>query len=528
MSFSFGFKLKMCLLRTFNHSIVRLNSTIYALASGYGKCGVAVIRISGPKACSSLFRMAGMKKYPVPRQAVLRKIEHPDTKETLDHGLVIWFPGPRSFTGENICELHVHGGVAVISSVLEALGKMEDYRPAEAGEFTKRAFYGGKLDLLEVEGLGDLIDADTDEQRKQALFQMEGALSKLYMDWRETLVKCVAHLEAFIDFSEEENIESGILNQNHKAISELLEGIKNHLADGRRGERLRSGVKAVIIGEPNVGKSSLLNLLCQRQAAIVSPIPGTTRDIVERPLNIQGFPVLVSDTAGLRTDTQDLIELEGVKRARECVASADLYLLVADAVEFSRNVLSKKFSVVEHLRSYIERLLLSDVLFQKGCKFKATMEGYVKRENSHLPNPVDTMGIRDNCLLIVNKRDLVEDFNHMDSIIQNFPNICFVSCKTNDGVMELMAKLKDQLSSLCANPSQENPTITQSRHRHHLQNCVISLESCLNLYEESEDCDVVMMVEHLRQAMRCLGKITGHVSTEEILDVIFSSFCIGK
>ncbi|XP_046400109.1 tRNA modification GTPase GTPBP3, mitochondrial isoform X2 [Ischnura elegans] len=443
----------------------------------------------------------------------------------------ILFPGPRSFTGEDTCEFHVHGGTAVISSVLEALGKMEGYQPATAGEFTKRAFYSGKLDLLEVEGLGDLIEADTNEQRKQALFQMEGTLSKLYMDWRETLVKCTAHLEAFIDFSEEENLESGILEENVKAVKKLLRNIKSHLADGRRGERLRNGVRAVIIGEPNVGKSSLLNLLCQKQAAIVSPIPGTTRDIIERPLNILGFPVIVSDTAGLRVNTQDSIEQEGVKRARECIANADLYLLVDDAENFRRSILTENCTYNEYLRSYVERLLLSDILMEKSCDIQVNAESSQERGISCPWNSSDRMFLKENCVLILNKKDLVEDASHLERMIKEYTQACFLSCKTSDGVTEFLSRLQSQLSILCANPSRENPAITQSRHRHHLQNCVFSLESYIDLYEESskyEDCDVVMMVEHLRKAMRSLGKITGHVSTDEVLDVIFSSFCIGK
>lgn len=307
------------LLCTFDGVSERLvdAETIFALSSGHGRCGVAVVRMSGPASLTALKTMAGLRlKTPPSRTALLRNITDPKTKEVLDRGLVLWFPGPHSFTGEDSAEFHIHGGSAVVTAVLQALGSVPGMRPAEAGEFTRRAFQAGKLGLTEVEGLGDLIHAETEAQRRQALRQMSGDLGRLYQDWTHRLKRCLAHVEAFIDFSEDEQIEEGVLDQVERSISELQTEVERHLQDERRGERLRSGVHVVIAGATNAGKSSLLNTLCQRPAAIVSPIAGTTRDVVETALDIGGFPVVLSDTAGLR-DSPDLVEREGVRRAKE-------------------------------------------------------------------------------------------------------------------------------------------------------------------------------------------------------------------
>ncbi|XP_067416191.1 tRNA modification GTPase GTPBP3, mitochondrial isoform X2 [Emydura macquarii macquarii] len=367
--------------------------TIFALSSGHGKCGVAVIRASGPASGAALQRLTGQQELPPPRAVTLRRIRDPSSAETLDKGLVVWFPGPRSFTGEDCAELQVHGGPAVVSGVLQALGRLPGLRPADPGEFTKRAFQNGKLDLTEVEGLGDLIHAETEAQRRQALRQMEGELGQLYQRWSEELTKALAHVEAFIDFSEDDNLEEDVLAGVDTAVQTLQREVTGHLQDGRRGERLRGGVHVVIAGPTNAGKSSLLNLLSRRPVAIVSPVAGTTRDVVESALNIGGYPVVLSDTAGLR-QSQDAVEQEGMSRARD----------------------------------------------------------------------------------------------------------------------------------RCGNPLAGSPSLTQARHRLHLTSCLDSL----GRYHGYKALDLVLAAEELRLARRHLGKITGRVSAEEILDIIFRDFCVGK
>ncbi|XP_075887327.1 5-taurinomethyluridine-[tRNA] synthase subunit GTPB3, mitochondrial isoform X3 [Nelusetta ayraudi] len=366
-------------------------NTIFALSSGHGRCGVAVIRASGPASSTALRCMAGLKAgLPPPRTALLRKITDPRTNEVLDRGLVLWFPGPHSFTGEDCLEFHIHGGAAVITAVLQSLGSVPGMRPAEAGEFTRRAFQAGKMGLTEdkwkvnkviqilgmatvfislwmyfaltvhfteqVEGLGDLIHAETEAQRRQALRQMSGELGHLYQDWSHKLKRCLAHVEAFIDFSEDELIEDGVLNRVDGSVFDLRAEMERHLKDERRGERLRSGVHVVIAGATNAGKSSLLNALCQRPAAIVSPIAGTTRDVVETALDIGGFPVLLSDTAGLR-ESPDLVEREGVRRARERMEQADLTLVVADCDHLPRG--APRETAAAFLHSYLRGVFSS-------------------------------------------------------------------------------------------------------------------------------------------------------------------------
>ncbi|CAL8349944.1 unnamed protein product [Gadus morhua 'NCC'] len=350
--------------------------TIFALSSGHGRCGVAVVRVSGPASSTALRSMAGLTSaMPPPRRALLRTITDPRSTEALDRGLILWFPGPQSFTGEDSAEFHIHGGPAVTSAVLQALGSLAGLRPAEAGEFTRRAFHAGKLDLTEVEGLGDLIHAETEAQRRQAVRQMSGELGRLYQDWASRLKRCLAHIEAFIDFSEDELIEDGVISQVDGWVCALQGELEGHLKDERRGERLRSGVQVVIAGATNAGKSSLLNALCQRPAAIVSPVAGTTRDVVETALDIGGFPVLLSDTAGLR-DSPDPVEQEGVRRARERVQQADLALVVVDCT-----------------------LLPPDP--QQAPAF---LQGYI---HSVLPPQEEPDPVR--CVLVLNKADLLPE-----------------------------------------------------------------------------------------------------------------------
>ncbi|NWX06212.1 GTPB3 GTPase, partial [Caloenas nicobarica] len=483
--------------------------TIFAVSSGHGRCGVAVIRTSGPGSGGALRSLTGRPELPPPRVLALRRIRDPSTAETLDRGLIVWFPGPRSFTGEDCAELHVHGGPAVVSGVLRALGSLPGLRPAEPGEFTRRAFRRGKLDLTAAEGLGDLIHAETEAQRRQALRQMEGELGRLYQRWSETLTQALAHLEAYIDFSEDDNVEEEVLSQGQwrgsghlvpavapcsmslyslpavdATVRALEQEIGAHLQDGRRGELLRGGVHAVIAGPPNVGKSSLLNLLCQRPAAIVSPVAGTTRDVVEVALNVGGYPLVLSDTAGLR-DATDPVEQEGVTRARDRVQQADLVLAVLDA-----------------------------------AAVPPEPAGLGAALGSLLPPATATP-----CILVLNKADLLqrgEGTLLRDARAQGGPPTALLSCKTGEGLDQLLALLARQLARLCGDPLAGSPSLTQSRHSLHLGACVAALA------RYGRERDLALAAERLRLARRHLGRITGHVGAEDVLDIIFRDFCVGK
>ncbi|XP_068599574.1 tRNA modification GTPase GTPBP3, mitochondrial [Brachionichthys hirsutus] len=474
--------------------------SIFALSSGHGRCGVAVVRATGPASSTALRSMAGLTRcLPPPRAALLRSITDPQSKEVLDRGLVLWFPAPHSFTGEDSVEFHIHGGPAVISAVLQALGRVPGMRPAEAGEFTRRAFQAGKLGLTDVEGLGDLIHAETEAQRRQALRQMSGELGRLYQDWTDRLKLCLAHVEAFIDFSEDELIEDGVLDQVDRLVSNLQAEMERHLKDERRGERLRSGVQVVIAGATNAGKSSLLNTLCQRPAAIVSPIAGTTRDVVETALDIGGFPVVLSDTAGLR-ESPDLVEREGVRRARERVEQADLTLVVVDCAHVPTDVQEAAAFLQGHLRSVLPAQAKPETGF-----------------------PADRF------LLVLNKTDLLprEQKQKLDGDLSRssgLPPICLISCQTSDGLRDFLAVLHRSVKNLCGDPLAGAPTLTQARHRAQLQQCAVALAQ----YQRYRDIDLALAAEGVRLALTSLGRITGRVGAEEILDIIFKDFCIGK
>ncbi|XP_060064100.1 tRNA modification GTPase GTPBP3, mitochondrial-like [Ylistrum balloti] len=477
--------------------------TIFALSSGHGKCGVAVIRVSGPRSASSLKMLCKTEELPRPRFAHLRKLFNPVTFEPIDKGLVIWFPGPDSFTGEDCTEYHVHGGQAVITEMANVLGSLEGVRHAEAGEFTKRAFANGKLDLTEVEGLGDLIHAETEAQRKQALRQMDGELSRLYTSWRKQIIKYTANLEAYIDFAEDDNIEDHVVNQVHIGVEQLLSELEDHLRDKRQGEILRSGVQVAIVGEPNVGKSSLLNSVCQRPAAIVSPLAGTTRDVVETGVNIGGYPVLLSDTAGLR-ETQDTVEMEGVKRALQRAQQADIKVLMMDS-NFNHNAGMELSSLVFHHISDLGISPISDV------------------ENQIENNYVNTL---DNYILVFNKIDRLskDDFMKLKTIMDGCElTSCMISCESGEGLDDFVKILETKVAQRCGNPLAGSPSLTQTRHRQHIQACVGHLKQ----YQQLSD-DVVIAAYNLQNAAREIGKITGKITSEEILDVIFRDFCIGK
>ncbi len=441
--------------------------TIFALSSGHGRAGVAVIRISGPTAGEALDRMAPPR--PQPRLAALRRVRHPQTGEVLDYGLALWFPGPRSETGEDMAELQVHGGHAVIAGVLGALGTIEGCRLAEPGEFARRAFENGKLDLTAVEGLADLIDAETGAQRRQALRQAGGALGAIYSGWRRRLLSATAMMEAAIDFADEADVASDSVTKARAHAEALIEEIGRHLDDGHRGEVLREGFKVVLAGPPNVGKSSLLNALARRDVAIVSDEAGTTRDVLEVRLDLEGMPIIVSDTAGLR-EASGKVEEEGMRRTRARARDADLVLWLVDATDLDQPV----------------------------------------------PADLDVRGER--MLVVVNKFDLLDT-----NVLQPLPDgAVAISARTGFGLDRLTLRLAAYARARIG--SDETPALTQARHRQQLERCRAALSTFLaSPMEEFE-----LRAEDLRRATLALGRIVGLVDPEEVLGEIFGRFCIGK
>ncbi|MDO8290792.1 MAG: tRNA uridine-5-carboxymethylaminomethyl(34) synthesis GTPase MnmE [Parvibaculum sp.] len=439
--------------------------TIYALSSAGGRAGVAVIRVSGAKTRFVIEVLTG-RAVPGPRQAVLRRLQDPKSNVALDRALVLYFDGPQSFTGEDVAEFHVHGGRAVVGSVLKALSGIEGLRTAEAGEFTRRAFENDKLDLTEAEGLADLIDADTEAQRRQALRQMEGALGQIYEGWRARLLRILAYAEADIDFADED-LPDDLMARLGPQIEGLAGEIQTHLEDGHRGERLRDGVEVAIVGPPNVGKSSLLNRLAGRDAAIVSDEAGTTRDVLEVRLDLGGVPVTLSDTAGLREATGN-IEKEGIRRGLAKASSADLRL----------------------------------VMVAMGPDGQMTGDFALAQEGD---------------FRIVNKADQGELSDLQSGTMA-------ISALTGQGIDGLVAALEARVSALYG--AGEYPVITRARHREGLEACQVSLARALDGLEAGRDSALV--AEDLRLAMRALGRITGRVDVEDLLDVVFRDFCIGK
>jgi tRNA modification GTPase len=436
------------------------SETIYAQATIAGKSGVAVIRISGAKSFDALKNLT-KKDLPDMRYMVFGKLYNKQD-EIIDHAMYVCFKAPHSFTGEDVVELHVHGSRAVINAVMQNLSEMQDLRMAEAGEFAKRSFLNGKMDLTQAEGLADLIDAETEIQAKQALRQMGGQLEKLYDGWRHSIVENLAFTEAFIDFPEEE-IPQDIIQEINNKINEVKSQISAHLSDNNIGEKIRDGIKIAIIGAPNVGKSSLLNCLAKRDVAIVSNIAGTTRDIVEVHLNIKGIQVIIADTAGLR-ESQDLIEKEGIIRAKDRAKESDLILAL----------------------------------------FDASMLPEMDLETKNL--------VTDNSIVIFNKIDKATDIMPNNSI--------GISVKENINIDNLIVRISDFVSSIISDSS--DPVITRERYRIALSNSLIALN------EFSLAKPIELAAEDLRHAAFHIGTITGHVDVESLLGIIFSNFCIGK
>jgi tRNA modification GTPase len=438
--------------------------TIFALSSGHGKAGVAVLRVSGPQTSKIVQLMAGT--LPAPRYAALRSLRSPHNKELLDKGLVLWFPCPHSFTGEDMAEFHVHGGKAVIEAMLISLGQAEGLRFAEPGEFTRRAFHNGKLDLTEAEGLADLIDAETSAQRQQAIRQSSGALSKLYESWRSDLISAMALVEAHLDFSDEDSIPDDMSAEISSVVVRISSQIVKHLQDGRSGERLREGLKVVIAGSPNVGKSSLLNALAKRDVAIVSEEAGTTRDIIEVHMDLGGYPVILMDTAGVR-EAPSAVEREGVRRTLSRAEEADLVLWLYDPCEGVADLPPPP-------SPFINKLVLVSTKSDL-CLGRPTPHGAIS-----------------------------------------------ISSHTGEGVPELITRLQCEAQARIG--LHEEPLITRSRHRQGLECCQVSLAR----YLAGDFNQLELRAEDLREAATALGRITGRVDVEDVLDKVFSGFCIGK
>ncbi len=445
------------------------NKTIYALSTVFGKSGVAVIRVSGTNAFDVISKMTDLDAAKiVSRKMYLTKFYNPVSRETLDNSLLVAFKAPASFTGEDTVEINCHGSKAVIRSFLETLSNLPNFRLAEAGEFSRRSFYNGKMDLTEADGLADLIDAETALQQKVALQQMGGTLFDLYNDWRTRLVGVLSYIEAYIDFPDE-NIPQNTVQKIENVVFKVAEEIKNHIQQNNVEERLREGFKVVIAGPTNAGKSSLINAIVKRNVAIVSDIAGTTRDVIEAYVDLKGFPVIFSDTAGLR-ESDDEIEQIGIKLAKDKIAEADFCLFMFDTEKDTPAIFS------EYIKTVNEPYAL---IANKIDKISAGQQEKLQAEG---------------CILI--------------------------SAKENKNVNAITDKIYETFQNMYEKSSAQ--LITRQRYKEALLECLENLER-FNLQKEIE-----LSAEDIRLACRAIGKITGQVEVDEILDKIFSSFCIGK
>ena len=442
--------------------------TIYALSTGPGVSGIAIIRISGNET-TNVIKLLTKKNLPKPRVATLRKFNKINSSELIDEGILLWFPAPESYTGEDMAEIHVHGSKAVIDALHTSISNIENCRLAEPGEFTKLAFQNGKINLLKAESIADLISSETEIQRQQAIKIMNGKSADQFNFLREKLLKILSHVEAKIDFPEED-LPRNILDEIKNSLKEVIKKIEKILNDQKVGERIREGFKIAILGPTNAGKSSLLNHLSNRDVAIVSEIAGTTRDVIETHLNIDGYPVIISDTAGIR-DSKDEIEKKGIKLSLNRAEEADLKLVVVDA---------------------------------KNLEFTDVLKDLLK----------------ENAILVINKSDLLD--KQINSEIKKMNHV-LISIKDNKNIDQLILEIKNNLKNKFI--TSDDILITRARHRQHLQQCLDHLNN-FNQKKEIEDFDKA--AEDLRLATRHLGMIVGKVDVEEILGSIFNDFCIGK
>ena len=474
--------------------------TIYALSSGRPPAAIAVVRMSGPRAGDALKALTG--RLPEPRKAALVRVRDPASGEPIDDALALWCPGPNSETGEDTAELQLHGGRAVIAAALDALGRIAGLRLAGPGEFTRRAFENGKLDLTAVEGLADLIGAETEAQRRQAYRQLKGLLGDRAERWRKRLIEALALVEARIDFSDEADVPEDLIGPALAIARELRDEIAAVLADGRRGERLREGLVVAIAGPPNAGKSTLLNRIARRDAAIVSPVPGTTRDAIEVHLDLGGYPVTLVDTAGIR-NTVDPVEREGVRRARERARDANIVFWVVDACSED----GSKPSGTGAEGGGPPRSVLTD-----GVQSVDSTPG----GGRDLPGNPPTWRIGNKTdLLSVSKRNELRNNTNPSNIV------FYLSADTGEGVDPLIDALKSHISTQFDG---ESAFVTRERHRTELRDANAALDRALSHPESAED----ILAEDLRGAAVALGRLTGRIDVEDLLTAIFRDFCIGK
>lgn len=448
---------------------------IYFLSNGFILISLKVI-----------LKMTKPNPIPTPRMATLRRIVNPsDPEDIIDQGVVLYFEGPNSYTGEDCVELQVHGSISVIRDILASLSTLNNFKPSEPGEFTRLAWYNNKFDdLTMLEAVSDLIHSETSMQRKQALSQLQGNLGKLYKDWSDTIHKCLAHSEALIDFGDDEMIQNDITLQIMPKIQRILKEIESHMNDEKRGEAIRNGIQICLIGRPNAGKSSLMNLLAKRDVSIVSNERGTTRDVVETRLDMNGYPIILQDTAGLN-ESEDIgvVEKEGIRRSLDRLNEAHIRIVLIDISD----VHTSPFEEDIGLRQFIE-------------------------------------DFKDSTLVVFNKSDLRPNGFQMPSWIHELNvDYCFISCLDLEGVDMMLKKLTLKVESFFQTKGFEGPLMTRQRHRHHIMEC----KNALNSFFEDVD-QLEIATEDLRIAGRCIAKITGRVDVEDLLEIIFKDFCIGK